>query len=582
MHHSYAEVELLSRLAELLMPQTPIGELFRDFPVRRSELWRSPWLSPDISAFGVLKEEHAALFIEYDGFFRHSELHVQERDERKTAALLRHAPPGSRVLRISHMNMNRDLGRVEHAAEAVVDVWRAGHEPSLMKVVLQTVRALLGSFGHVLEQEVCKRLSGFEVAQPRQVLLRGSAFATEAVLTRDIGTKRFSICNFLEGELQFSSARIEILARKFPGIWGVNIDSRFRPAVAWLEDVGLSREQVAKVVGCFPAVLGYSIENNLKPTVAWLEDVGLSRQQVAKVVAGYPSVLGYSIENNLKPTVAWLEDVGLSRKQVAKVVAGFPQVLGCSIENNLKPTVAWLEDVGLSRKQVAKVAARFPAVLGYSIENNLKPTVAWLEDVGLSRKQVAKVVAGRPTFLGCSIDNNLKPTVAWLEDVGLSRQQVAKVVAGHPAVLGCSIENNLKPTTAWLEDVGLSRKQVAKVVAGQPAVLACSIENNLKPTVAWLEDVGLSRQQVAKIVAGYPAVLGCSIENNLSRKHIILQQFFSRAQICTMIRYLPPLLGLSQRRLSHRLKILQKHDRLSELARIMALTDVNFARRFPH
>ena len=526
------------------MPQTPIGELFRDFPVRRSELWGSGWLRPDISAFGVLKEEHAALFIEYDGFFRHADLHGRARDERKTAALLRHAPPGSRVLRIGHMN--RDLSRVEHAAQAVVDVWRTGHEPSLMKVVLQTVRALLGSFGHELEQEVCKRLSSIAVAQPKQDLLRGSAFATEAVLTRDTETKRFNICNFLEGELQFSSARIEILTRKFPRIWGVNIDSRFRPAVAWLEDVGLSREQVAKVV------------------------------------AGHPAVLGYSIENNLKPTVAWLEDVGLSREQVAKVVAGHPAVLGCSIENNLKPTVAWLEDVGLSRRQVTKVVAGRPAVLSYSIENNLKPTVAWLEDVGLSREQVAKVVGCFPAVLGCSIENNLKPTMAWLEDVGLSRKQVAKVVGCFPAVLGCSIENNLKPTVAWLEDVGLSRNQVSKVVAGSPQVLGFSIENNLKPTVAWLEDVGLSREQVAKVVAGHPAVLGYSLENNLSRKHIILQQFFSSAQICTMIRYLPPLLGLSHRRLSHRLKILQKHDRLSELARIMALTDVNFARRFPH
>ena len=74
----------------------------------------------------------------------------------------------------------------------------------------------------------------------------------------------------------------------------------------------------------FPPVLGCSIEGNLKPTVAWLEDVGLSRQQVAKVVAGFPAVLGYSIDGNLKTTVAWLEDVGLSRQQVAKVVAGFP------------------------------------------------------------------------------------------------------------------------------------------------------------------------------------------------------------------------------------------------------------------
>eukprot|EP00439_Symbiodinium_sp_Y106_P008819 s8097_g1.t1 len=38
-HRSYAEVELLSRVAELLMPGEAIGELFRDFPVEPSDAW---------------------------------------------------------------------------------------------------------------------------------------------------------------------------------------------------------------------------------------------------------------------------------------------------------------------------------------------------------------------------------------------------------------------------------------------------------------------------------------------------------------------------------------------------------------
>ncbi|CAE7336413.1 unnamed protein product [Symbiodinium sp. CCMP2456] len=579
-HQSFAEVELLSRLAELLMPQEPIGELFRDFPAKKSEAWGSRWLRPDLTAFGVLKDEHAALFIEYDGFFRHSNAQGQERDERKTTALLGHVPARSCVLRIGHVN--RDLSRAENAAQAVVNVWRAGHEPSLMKVVQQTGQALLRSFGHVLEQEVCERFSRLDIAEAKQDFLKASTFAKEAVLTRNIETKKINMCEFLQGELKFSTARIEALACKFPRIWGVNIGSSLRPKVAWLEDVGLSRMQVAKLVAGFPQVLDCSIDGNLKPTVAWLQDVGLNRMQVTKVVAGFPAMLGCSIDGNLKPTVAWLQDVGLSREQVAKVVARCPRVLSYSIDGNLKPTVAWLQNVGLSREQVAKVVACSPQVLGYSIDGNLNPAMAWLEVVGLSRQQVAKVVCLRPQVLGLSIDGNLKPTVAWLQDVGLNRMQVTKVVAGFPQVLGYSIDGNLKPTVAWLQDVGLSREQVAKVVARCPQVLGCSIDGNLKPKVAWLEDVGLSHGQVFKVVACFPQVFGCSIQNNLSRKHRLLGQFFSSSQICSMIEYLPPLLGLSHARLSHRLGILQKHERLSELVKLMVLTDAKFARRFPH
>ncbi|CAE7201800.1 MTERF6 [Symbiodinium sp. CCMP2456] len=446
-HRSYAEVELLSRLAELLMPGEPIGELFRDFPVQPSDSWRSRWLCPDITAFGVLKDQDAALFVEYDGHPRHYEEQGQEADERKTEALLEYAPPGSGLLRISHAA--RDLRWNVNSMEVVIDTWCAGQGRTLMHVVRQVAQALLSNWGSVLRKDVCERLRSVGATEPVPDLDQASKFTSEAVLTSDIETKKTNVTSFLEHELKLSKKGIRALACKFPRIWGI------------------------------------SIEGKLKPIAAWFTEVGLSQKQVAKVVVGFPPVLGYSIDGNLKPTVAWLEDVGLSRKQ----------------------------EVGLTRQQVAKVVAGFPRVLGYSINGNLKPTVAWLQAVGLSQTQVAKVVCLKPQVFGSSIDNNLKPTVAFLEDVGLNRKQVANFVAGFPAVLGCSIDGNLKPT------------------------------------VAWLEDVGLSRQQVTKVVSIKPQVFGYSIENNLSPKHVLLQQFFSKEDICSMIAHLPPMLGLRYTRL---------------------------------
>ena len=453
------------------MPGEPIGELFRDFPVEPSDSWGSRWLCPDITAFGVLKDEDAALFVEYDGYPRHYDEQGLEADQRKTEALLDYAPPGSGLLRIGHAA--RDFRWNLNSREVVIDTWSACHERTLMHVVRQVTQALLGSWGSLLRKDTCAHLRRFVGTEASPDLHQASKFTSEAVLTSDIETKKTNVMAFLDQELKLSKTVLRALVGKREGIWGINI------------------------------------EGNLKPKVAWLENVGLSRVQVAKVVAGFPAMLGLSLDGNLKPTVAWLEDVGLSRELVAKVVARHPQVLGYSIDGNLKPTVAWLADVGLSRERAAKVVARHPQVLGYSIGDNLKPTVAWLEDIGLSRQQVAKVVATLPQVLGYSIDGNLKPTVAWLEDVGLSREQVAKVVTG------------------------------------------------------------------------FPQVLSCSIENNLSRKVSLLQRFFSNEDICSMIVYLPQMLGLSYARLFRRMQVLQEHDCLQKLARVMALTDAKFARRFP-
>ena len=137
------------------------------------------------------------------------------------------------------------------------------------------------SLDDALENEVRERLKS-QCAEPLPGFDKSRTFVSQAVLTRDVETKKSNMRVVLEGELQLSRATIKSLEIKFPRIWGVGIQANLKPTVAWLEDVGLSRRQVAKVFAGFPRVLGYSIDGNLKPTVAWLEDVGLSRQQVAK------------------------------------------------------------------------------------------------------------------------------------------------------------------------------------------------------------------------------------------------------------------------------------------------------------
>ena len=259
-HRSYAEVELLSRLAELLMPGEPIGELFRDFPVKKSELWGRPWLCPDISAFSVLKEEGAALFVEYDGCFRHSEPQGRQRDERKTEALLAYAPAGSRVLRIGHVG--RGLRATDASIEATVAEWRAGRSSSLNNALHQATGILLTNLEGALDHEVRERLQAYQGAEPKPDFDIARKFVHEAVLTRDVETKKANMLAVLEGELQLSAPAIMALENRFPSIWGVSIKSSLKPVVAWLERVGLGRKQVAKVVAGFPSVLGYSIDGN--------------------------------------------------------------------------------------------------------------------------------------------------------------------------------------------------------------------------------------------------------------------------------------------------------------------------------
>ena len=463
---SRAEVQLLSQLAVLLMPNEPIAEAFRDFPVQRCKEWGSSRLSPDLTAYGVLKATDAALFIEYDGYYRHMEPPGLARDMRKTSALLKFAPMGSVVLRIAH----KEREWKDTSIQVLVDCWQTENAPTLRRALQQVVASLLQ---HCRAELVSGLVSQLEACALPKISTHAKTFAVDAELA---GTESRSNRLALQGFLR--------------------------------KNTQLTAVQVARAIDRFPLVLGFSIGSNLKPRFEWIKGLGLSQSQVAKVILRRPSVLGLSIDANLKPTVEWIKGLGLSQSQVAKMIATNPAVLTYSIETNLKPTSKWIEGLGLSRSQVSKMIARFPGVLGYSIEANLKPTVAWIEELGLSRSQVAKMIFRSPSVLGLSIDANLKPTVEWIKGLGLSQSQVAKMIATNPAVLTYSIETNLKPTSKWIEGLGLSQSQVAKMIATFPAVLGYSIEANLKPTVEWIEGLGLSRSQVAKMIFRRPSVLG--------------------------------------------------------------------------
>ena len=236
---SKAEVELLSQLAVLLMPDEPIAEAFRDFSVKKCSEWGSSRLSPDLTAYGVLKATDAALFIEYDGYYRHMEPPGLARDTRKTSMLLKLAPKGSVVVRIAHQERQWK----DKSVQVLADCWQSEHVPSLHKTVQQVVASLLQSCRAELVPELVSHL---EARAPLQIDRYAINFAVDAELVGSAASSnRLAVQEFLQ------------------------------------KDTQLTPVQVAKSIASFPSVLGYSIEANLKPTVDWIKGLGLSQ------VAGY-------------------------------------------------------------------------------------------------------------------------------------------------------------------------------------------------------------------------------------------------------------------------------------------------------
>ena len=555
------------------MPGVPVTEMFRSF--KSPAGWGGNYLEPDLTAYGLLKDEDAALFVEYDGYYRHATKEGTEKDLLKNKALLDFAPVGSFVVRIRHKGKSQ---LKEHALWVGVKTWGRGDQTSLARVLTEVLEDSVPRLRHALHPCVCKRLEAHVLDKKPIIISRSAQDFRETAVAASKGNTAEEIYNFLGAE-GFENADIERLPEQAL-VGGVSIERSLQPLLLWLLDLGLAKSQVAKALKIKPNLLAYSVELNLKPKRQWFLDLGLTKSQVAKAVAAHPGILGYSLEQNLKPTVQWFVDLGLTKSQVAKTVVACPQILGLSIDQNLKPTVQWFLDFGLTKSQLVKAVASHPPILWLSIEQNLNPTTQWLLDLGLTKSQVAKALKIKPNLLALSVELNLKPTRQWFLDLGLTKSQVAKAVAAHPGILGYSLEQNLKPTVQWFVDLGLTKSQVAKTVVALPQILGCSVEKNLKPTVQWLADLGLSKNEVTKMAANFPQILSLSVEKNLASKVKLLHTFLPARDVLGLIARWPCILGYRRQRLEDRLNILAEQDSLAKLISAMPLTDEAFHKRF--
>ena len=628
---SVKEVELLSQLAAVLMPQTPVGELFRSFPSPDGETI----LKPSLTAHGVLKDPQAALFVVYDCTGNGKGM-----ESKLKRALLAYGPLGSHILYIGHKE-SRPLE--EKVLCVKVRDWKTGDRASLLEVLADLSRQVSLGFGPICpgvfgqlqckedplfksdtgdwdylkivnvlrcetaRQEIkhflnekgfslssikrlqkCALLSGkctgAKLQSKFQLLVNSNLRPSQAAEAVATGFIAFG-SNFDENlrvtqqwllDMGLSPRQAANALTTFPSIFCRSAEQKLVLMVKWLLDLGFAPKQIVKVIGCCPQVLSRSVEWNSKNVQRLVDPVGLTRGQVVKVVAGCPDILS----NDVSDTMQWFLDFGFTPPQIAKLIASYPRVLACDSEQSLKVKVQWLLELGMAKKQVVKVIVAYPQILGLSIDGKLDPKVQWFLDVGLQLKQVASAMTKSPKHFFFNTTTSSKPKVEWLLGLGLNQNQVAKAISDFPRLLSLSVQQNLKPKVKWLVELGLTKDQIVKVVVVFPQILGLSIERNLVPKLQWLGQLGLREDQVVKFISSYPLVFKYSIGTNLAHKQVLLQRVFGEVGAVEIILKQPSVLGTSYQRLSTRLEVLVARNETMKLPRASRMTEEQFQARY--
>jgi len=265
----------------------------------------------------------------------------------------------------------------------------------------------------------------------------------------------------------------------------------------FVDEVGVSRQNAAKVLEACPQIKHLSVRDNLRPTVRFLvKDVGIPADKVRKIIVAFPQLLGLSVEDNLRPTVRFLlDEVGLPRDKLGKTILTRPHLLASCVDNNLRAKLNLLhKHAGIPMDLMPEVIARSPHVLGLSEAHMLEFMAFVVDEVGVERAKLEKMLLYSPQLLGLSVKGNLRPKIRFLiEEVGVAREHIGKVIGTFPNILGYSVEANMRPKLDYLARHVLEVPMVklGRVLFKCPQLLGYSLEKRIKPRHELLKARGL-------------------------------------------------------------------------------------------
>ena len=137
---------------------------------------------------------------------------------------------------------------------------------------------------------------------------------------------------------------------------------------------------MGKLLARWPHVFGYSIETRLRPTVLYLENLGLSKDDISRVAIRFPHLLCRDADKTYRPNVEYLSSLGFDKRQISSLVSGYPPLLLSSVKNSLQPKIEFLVNV-MGKKMEDAVA--YPSFFAHSLGKKIEPRYRKLEKDGV-------------------------------------------------------------------------------------------------------------------------------------------------------------------------------------------------------
>ncbi|GAB4841865.1 hypothetical protein Ancab_011820 [Ancistrocladus abbreviatus] len=170
-------------------------------------------------------------------------------------------------------------------------------------------------------------------------------------------------------------------------------------------ELGIKGTKLGKVVSSSPQLL-LRKPHDFSEVVMFMQDLGLDRGSVGRILGRCPEMFAASIDNTLRKKVKFLSSVGIWKDQLPRVIKKYPELLVSDVDRTLLPRLNYLMEAGLSKRDVVSMITRFSPLLGYSIEEVLRPK---LEFLVYTMEKPVKDLVEYPRYFSYSLEKKIKP-----------------------------------------------------------------------------------------------------------------------------------------------------------------------------
>nr|CAB3454976.1 unnamed protein product [Digitaria exilis] len=272
---------------------------------------------------------------------------------------------------------------------------------------------ILGSSAAAAAAAFCSRSFAVEdYLVSRCGLTKAQALKAAAKLSHlRSGAKPEAVLAYLESTLGVPPAGVSRTVVTDPTLLCCNVEKTLVPRVAELHELGLSRDEIARLVPLAPISLRSRL---LRSNVEfWLGELG-SFDKLLRVLRWCSSLLATDLDKVTRPNVALLRECGMDISKIAATDM-YSSLLFVINPSNLKDSVQRVEEMGIDR--AAGVFRYALAIFAFTDKEVIAMRIQLLHTLGFSKDDVLAMDAGleasyivqRPVLLLYSVERRLLP-----------------------------------------------------------------------------------------------------------------------------------------------------------------------------